>query len=91
MRAWVDRAGTCAVAGIHLSDIPPLVYADELFREKQLRSVTANTRADGEEFLRLAATLDVRPTVTVHPLDEAATVLSDLAADRFAGAAVLVP
>ena len=58
----LDRGGTCAVAGIHLSDIPPLVYADELFQEKQLRSVTANTRADGEEFLRLAAALDVRPT-----------------------------
>ena len=36
---------------------PALNYADELFREKQLRSVTANTRADGEEFLRLAAAL----------------------------------
>ena len=52
----LDQGGTLAVAGIHLSDIPALNYADELFREKQLRSVTANTRADGEEFLRLAAT-----------------------------------
>ncbi len=61
MRA-LDQGGTLAVAGIHLSDIPRLVYAEELFREKQLRSVTANTRADGEEFLRLAAALGVRPT-----------------------------
>ena len=53
----LDRGGTLAVAGIHLTDIPGLDYADELFREKQLRSVTANTRADGEEFLRLAAAL----------------------------------
>ncbi len=90
MRA-LDQGGTLAVAGIHLSDIPGLNYADELFREKQLRSVTANTRADGEEFLRLAAALDVRPTVTPRPLAEAGAALRDLAADRVTGAAVLVP
>ena len=87
----LDQGGTLAVAGIHLSDVPGLVYAEELFREKQLRSVTANTRADGEEFLRLAGALGVRPTVTVRPLAEADRVLADLAADRVTGAAVLVP
>ena len=88
MRA-LDQGGTLAVAGIHLSDVPGLVYAEELFREKQLRSVTANTRADGEEFLRLAAALGVRPTTSVRPLGEADRVLADLAADRITGAAVL--
>jgi propanol-preferring alcohol dehydrogenase len=87
----LDQGGTLAVAGIHLSDVPRLVYADELFREKQLRSVTANTRADGEEFLRLAAALRVRPVVTCRPLAEADRALADLAADRVTGAAVLVP
>jgi propanol-preferring alcohol dehydrogenase len=90
MRA-LDQGGTLAVAGIHLSDVPGLNYADELFREKQLRSVTANTRADGEEFLRLAAALDVRPKAVGRPLAEADRVLADLAADRVTGAAVLVP
>jgi alcohol dehydrogenase, propanol-preferring len=90
MRA-LDQGGTLAVAGIHLSDIPALNYARELFREKQLRSVTANTRADGEEFLLLAARLRVRPTVTARPLAEADQALIDLAADRVTGAAVLVP
>jgi propanol-preferring alcohol dehydrogenase len=89
MRA-LDQGGTLAVAGIHLSDVPSLNYADELFREKQVRSVTANTRADGEEFLRLAAALSVRPHVEPRPLDEADRVLADLAADRVTGAAVLV-
>jgi propanol-preferring alcohol dehydrogenase len=89
MRA-LDQGGTLAVAGIHLSDVPRLNYADELFREKQLRSVTANTRADGEEFLRLAATLGVRPTVDPRPLAEADAALADLAADKITGAAVLV-
>jgi propanol-preferring alcohol dehydrogenase len=88
MRA-LDQGGTLAVAGIHLSDVPALVYADELFREKQLRSVTANTRADGEEFLRLAAALGVRPRTSVRPLGDADHALADLAADRITGAAVL--
>jgi propanol-preferring alcohol dehydrogenase len=89
MRA-LDQGGTLAVAGIHLSDVPGLNYAAELFREKQLRSVTANTRADGEEFLRLAAALEVRPHVQPRPLAEADRALADLAADRVTGAAVLV-
>lgn len=89
MRA-LDAGGTLAVAGIHLSDIPALNYQDELFREKQLRSVTANTRADGEEFLRLAAALGVRPTIDRRPFDEADVALADLAGDRVTGAAVLV-
>jgi propanol-preferring alcohol dehydrogenase len=87
----LDQGGTLAVAGIHLSDVPGLNYQAELFREKQLRSVTANTRADGEEFLRLAAALRVRPTVAPRPLAEADRALADLAADRVTGAAVLVP
>jgi alcohol dehydrogenase, propanol-preferring len=87
----LDQGGTLAVAGIHLTDVPRLVYADELFHEKQLRSVTANTRADGEEFLRLAAALRVHPTVMPRPLAEADHALADLAAGRITGAAVLVP
>jgi alcohol dehydrogenase, propanol-preferring len=87
----LDQGGTLAIAGIHLTDVPRLVYADELFREKQVRSVTANTRADGEEFLRLAAALRVRPTAAPRPLDEADRALADLAGGRITGAAVLVP
>jgi propanol-preferring alcohol dehydrogenase len=90
MRA-LDQGGTLAVAGIHLSDVPRLNYAAELFREKQLRSVTANTRADGQEFLRLAAALQVQPHVQPRPLGEADRALADLAADKITGAAVLVP
>ena len=55
-----------------------------------MRSVTANTRADGEEFLRLAARLGVHPIVDPRPFDEADRALADLAADRVTGAAVLV-
>ncbi|WP_026415114.1 zinc-dependent alcohol dehydrogenase family protein [Actinomadura oligospora] len=87
----LDRGGTLAVAGIHLSDVPSLNYRRHLFQERQLRSVTANTRADGEEFLTLAARLNLRVTTHEYPLDEADRALDDLRADRFAGAAVLIP
>ncbi len=89
MRA-LDRGGVLAVAGIHLSDVPGLVYERELFYEKEIRSVTANTRADGEEFLRLAANLRVTPQVVLRSFEEAESTLGELAADAYEGAAVLV-
>jgi propanol-preferring alcohol dehydrogenase len=87
--AATDRGGTVAVAGIHLTDIPPLRYADHLFEERRLRSVTANTRADGEEFLAVAARIGIRVTTVAYPLASADAALSDLARDRVTGAAVL--
>ncbi len=87
--AALDRGGVLAVAGIHLSDVPTLNYARHLFQERVLRSVTANTRRDGEELLLLAARLGVHATTTPYPFEGAADALSDLAHDRFAGAAVL--
>jgi alcohol dehydrogenase, propanol-preferring len=85
----LDRGGTVAIAGIHLTDIPSLNYENELFQERTLRSVTSNTRGDAEEFLRLAERLRLRVSVTPYPLEDADTALSDLADDRITGAAVL--
>lgn len=84
----LNRGGTLAIAGIHLSPIPSLDYAS-LFEERQIRSVTANTRRDGEEFLTLAAEIPIRPTTTPYPLEKADQALADLARDRINGAAVL--
>jgi alcohol dehydrogenase, propanol-preferring len=86
----VDRGGTVAIAGIHLSDVPPLNYARHLFQERRLRSVTANTREDGGAFLDLAARIPLRVETTRYPLEQADRALTDLAADRVNGAAVLV-
>ena len=87
--AALGPGGTLAVAGIHLSDVPVLDYQQHLFHERTLTSVTANTRADGEELLRLAAAVGVRPRVTTYPFDEADRALDDLALGAFAGAAVI--
>lgn len=85
----LDRGGTVAVAGIHLSHVPGLDYQRHLFRERTLTSVTSNTRADGEALLRLAPRLGVTATTTPYPLDRADVALDDLAAGRVRGAAVL--
>ena len=87
--AALDQGGTLAVAGIHLSDVPALDYQRHLFRERTLTSVTANTRADGEELLRLVARLGLRPVVTTYRLEEADRALDDLAGGEVTGAAVL--
>ncbi len=89
--AALDRGGTLAVAGIYLSDIPALHYEEHLFYEKVLRSVTANTRADGRAFLDHAAQRRLHVAVDERPLDAADQALADLAGGRVAGAAVLVP
>ncbi|MFM9033371.1 MAG: zinc-binding alcohol dehydrogenase family protein [Mycobacterium sp.] len=87
----LDRGGTLAVAGIHLSDIPPLNYQRHLFQERRLRSVTSNTRADAREFLAFAEEHRIEVTTPRYPLSRADQALIDLAEGRIAGAAVLLP
>lgn len=85
----LDRGGTLAIAGIHLSDIPALNYQRHLFQERQVRSVASNTRADAREFLAFAGTHRIDVTTPIYPLDQADRALGDLAAGRISGAAVL--
>jgi len=87
----LDRGGTLSIAGIHLSDIPSLNYQRHLFQERSVRSTTANTRADGREFLEIATRHRLEVTVAPYPLAAADQALIDLAADRVTGAAVLFP
>nr|WP_156674534.1 zinc-binding alcohol dehydrogenase family protein [Nocardia terpenica] len=89
--AALDRGGVLSIAGIHLSDIPALNYQRHLFQEREIRSVTANTRADAREFLAFAAEHRLEVTVHPYPLHAADHALSDLAHGKFAGAAVLIP
>ena len=86
----IEKGGTLAVAGIWVSPIPPLDYERDLFYERTLRSVTANTRQDGEDLLREAAAIPIRPRVTTMPLEEANEGLQRLKRDEVGGTAVLV-
>jgi alcohol dehydrogenase, propanol-preferring len=82
-------SGTLALAGIHMSDIPALDYRRHLFMERTVRSVTSNTRRDGEQFLLLAERLGIEVTTTPVPFEHADLALRDLAAGDVRGAAVL--
>jgi alcohol dehydrogenase, propanol-preferring len=86
----LDRGGTLSIAGIHLSDIPSLNYQRHLFQERQIRSVTSNTRADARAFLDFATQHHIEVTTPEYPLAQADQALTDLAAGRIAGAAVLL-
>jgi propanol-preferring alcohol dehydrogenase len=82
--------GTVVLAGIHMTDIPSMSYADHLFGERDLRTVTANTRADGAAFLRLAHNLGISPTTRTLPFDRVDDALADLRAGAVAGSSVIV-
>jgi propanol-preferring alcohol dehydrogenase len=88
--AALDRGGTLAIAGIYLTDIPALSYDRYLFQERQLRSVTSNTREDAREFLAFAGAHKLSVTTHEYPLDAADRAQRDLKAGRFDGTAVLV-
>ena len=84
------RGGTLALAGIHMSQVPPLDY-ETLFQERRITTVTANTRADGEELLAEAIRIPIRPAVTAFPLEDANRALLALKRGSFSGSGVLVP
>jgi alcohol dehydrogenase, propanol-preferring len=85
----LDRGGTLSLAGIYMTDIPSLNYERDLFYERTLRSVTANTRQDGKELLKLASEIPIRSRVTTFGLDQVNFALQELKADRIDGAAVV--
>lgn len=87
----LEPGGTVALAGVHMTQIPPLEYERHLFYERDVRSVTASTRADGEGLLREAAEIGLRPQVTRFPLEEANQALLELKQNRIDGSGVLVP
>jgi propanol-preferring alcohol dehydrogenase len=80
---------TAQIAGIHLSDIPAMNYERELFYERDLRTVTANTRAGGATFLRIAHNLTLAPDVTVYPFARVDSALDDLRAGSASGSLVI--
>jgi propanol-preferring alcohol dehydrogenase len=85
----LEKGATLAVAGIYLTPIPSLDYQQELFGERVLRSVTANTRQDGVELLKVAAEIPIRPHTERFALRDANRALQALKAGKIKGAAVL--
>ena len=85
----LDRGGTLALAGIYMSPVPQLDYQRHLYLERTIRSVTASTRRDGEELLRLAAEIPIRPRSHLFDLAEANEALRALKESRLNAAGVL--
>lgn len=85
----LDKSGTVACAGIHMSPIPSIDYDRDLFGERVLRSVTANTKQDGLDLLREAAEIPIRPHTQPFKLEEAKAALQALKAGTIQGAGVL--
>jgi propanol-preferring alcohol dehydrogenase len=85
----LDRGGTLVLAGIHMSEVPPLDYAAHLYHERTVRSVANSTRRDGEEFLGLAAAIPIKTKTTLFPLGRANEALQALKEGRIEGAGVL--
>jgi len=86
----LDRGGVCSIAGIHMTDIPALNYDRDLYQERELRSVTANTRADAHALLLEATQANVRPQTTAYPLEDANRALQDMKQSRIDGTPVLL-
>lgn len=87
--AATRKAGRVVCAGIHMSDIPGFAYR-LLWGERSVSSVANLTRRDGEEFMRIAADVDLRPAIETFPLERANEALNRLRHGRLKGAAVLV-
>jgi propanol-preferring alcohol dehydrogenase len=88
--AALQKGGTLALAGIYMTDVPVLEYEKHLFYERDVHSVTANTRQDGRELLAEAAQIPIRPHTTTYPLADANQALQDLIHDRINGTGVLM-
>ncbi|HID22924.1 MAG TPA: alcohol dehydrogenase, partial [Planctomycetaceae bacterium] len=86
----LEKGGTLALAGIYMSEVPSMDYERCLFYERDLRSVTANTREDGRRLLAEAAEIPIRPHTSTYPLEEANRALNDLKSDAINGTGVLI-
>jgi len=86
--AAVRPGGRVVCAGIHMSDVPSFPYR-LLWGERSVASVANLTRADGEEFLRLATRLGLAATVERFALQDANRALERLRSGALKGAAVL--
>ena len=86
----LNKGGTLSLAGIYMTPIPQMDYMRYVFYERDIHSVTCNTREDGRELLAEAARIPIRPHTTVYPLADANRALQDLKNDRISGTGVLV-
>lgn len=84
----LDKGGTLALGGIHMSPIPEMPY-DLLWHERTVQSVANSTRQDAIDFLTIAAEVPVQTEVELFSLEQANEALLRLKRSEINGAAVL--
>jgi propanol-preferring alcohol dehydrogenase len=85
----LDRGGICSIAGIHLSDVPAINYNRHLYQERELRSVTSNTRDDARALFAEASAAGIRLQTTAYSLQDANRALMDMKQSKAEGTPVL--
>jgi propanol-preferring alcohol dehydrogenase len=89
--ASLRKGGVVAINAIHLDEMPVFDYDNLLWGERQIRSVANMTRQDARDFLKIAHSLNIRPKVTVFPLENANQALLSVKEETGDGSAVIVP
>ncbi len=82
------KGGIVVLAGIHMSDIPPIPYP-LIWGERCIASVANLTREDGRLFFDLAQKAKIKTTVASYPLERANEALQAVRSGTLTGAAVL--
>ncbi len=90
----LDKGGRLVINAIRKEEVDKdylqnLDYRDDLWMEKEIKSVANVTRKDVSGFLELAAKAGIRPTVRTYPLEAANKALSELREGNIRGAKVL--
>ena len=90
----LDAGGRLVINAIRKEDVDKgalahIDYAQQLWLEKEIKSVANVTRADVSEFLALAAEIPIKPEVQTYALADANRALRELKARQLRGAKVL--
>ena len=88
--ASLRKGGVVAINAIHLDQMPAFDYDTLLWGERQLRSVANMTREDARDFLKIATDLQVRPQISVFPLEDANNALLAVKNESGIGSTVIV-
>jgi propanol-preferring alcohol dehydrogenase len=88
--ASLRKGGVVAINAIHLDQMPAFDYDKLLWGERQIRSVANMTRQDARDFLQMATALNIRPAVTVFPLQDANRALLAVKDESGLGSTVIL-
>ncbi len=86
----LKKGGRCVCGEIHMTDIPSFPYQD-LWGEKQIRSVANLTRKDAEEYFQLLHKVHISPAISSYSLKDINQAIQDVREGKIQGTAVIIP